>query len=468
MSLPVLLSCLQRLAAVLLVAALLSACASTLPGEGIASAAILANQLSDMEETLNIRIRDATQQGDFLVEKAGRELRIALKSLEYQLDRQRTGLFGQVDDTQQQMALQLRQEVDRLDELAGQVLDVQDFAYLNLQNLANRLLPNLYIITSLEGFSQEYREDGLYSFRVLGNPIQVGNIVSVEVNGKPVHEGGIRITRANELRFTVPADVLNGSFKESEVARVPFAISVQRKKSSRWYRPDPEWKTIYEYEDEEGVLLLPKYPVRYAVEEVFLEPRVDRSKVETLTATTRVPASGKACGNDYSCDRSCVVCEEICIDLPEGAELVNAKAKKISDNQWAHVKSHSIDTSDPRLLCARVANWKKSGGARFSYTVSFHPPTQVALTRAASAKPTRASSQELADRAEKGLLAFNEPYEIVFDPQAFRSYTLRLEVFNGEKIVLTKGATHRGVWQAPDFGGPLFKRLIFTVQPARL
>jgi len=460
--------CLRWLAVALTVGLLLSACASALPGEGVASAGILANQLSDIEETLNIRIRDATQHGDFLVEKAGRELRIALKSLEYQVNRQRNGLFGQVDDVEQQMAIQIRQEVDRLDELAGQVLDVQDFAYLNLQNLANRFLPNVYVIASLEGFSQEYREDGLYTFRVLGNPIQIGNIVSVEVNGKPVHEGGIRITRANELRFAVPANVLNGSFQESDVARVPFSISVQRK-TSRWYRPGVEWKTIYEYQDDEGVLLLPKYPVQYSVEEIFLESEVDRDKVETLTTTTRVPASGKVCKNsDHSCDRSCVVCQELCLDLPEGAELTKAEARKISDNRWAEVKSHRVETSDPQVLCARVANWKKSDGATFSYTVSFHPPTQTAKTRPASAVPTRPGSRELAVRAEKGLLAFNEPYEIVFDPEAFRSYTLRLEVFNGDKIVLTKGATHRGVWQAPDFGGPLYKRLVFTVQSATL
>jgi hypothetical protein len=445
----------------LAVGAILSNCGA---GGGAGLAAV-SKQLHDLDETLNIRIRDATAAGDFYVEKAGRELRLTVKGLLYELDARQGKLLRGLDDLGSQAVQQLQEQMGELDELAGVAVDLEELTYLDAQNLVNRVLPDLQVVTSLRGFSQAASIGGeAHRFEIYGTMFQIGGDARYEVAVGSYSPRDLRVQRAGILEFSVPASVLDPQFRDTEVVRLPFRIRVEHRQPERWYRKTPEWETVYAYEDPEGILLWPRYPVKASIEEVVADPSVNLAVVESLTTTKRVPASGKACKNgDHSCDRSCVVCETVCLDLPAGAQYVSAQAVKTA-GRWAEVKNHNIGERRSGTICGKVANWKKSGGASFTYTVRFHPPSEEASVRKISPSLVMNHDAAAAEKAAAGWLRFETDYQVEFDPNRFRSYTLKMRLFTGEPVVVTKGGTNQRVKLAPDFGGPTYKRLVFRVR----
>lgn len=426
---------------------------------------VLARKLHSIDDTLNIRIRDATAAGDFYVEKAGRELRLAVKGMLFELESREGRFFRSLDDLGTQAVLQLEEEVRALDELAGQAVDLEELAYLDAQNLLNQILPDLHVVSSLRGFSQAASHGGEpHRFAIYGSMFQVGNDARYEVTVGDYTPHDLRVHRAGVLEFSVPAAELATAFRDTEAVRLPFRIAVDHRAPKKWFRSDRPWKTVYEYSDQEGILLWPRYPVQAIVEEIRAEQAVDLETVADLTTTKRVPASGKSCKNsDHSCDRSCVVCETVCLDLPAGSQLVEAVATK-THGRWAEVKSHNIGSKKTGTICGKVANWKKSGGASFTYTLRFHPPRERPSVRQIEPIPVLDVDSTISEQARAGWLRFDTDYQVEFDARNFRSFTLKMRLFTGEPIVVTKGGGHPRVQFAPDFGGPTYKRLGFRVR----
>jgi hypothetical protein len=318
-------------------------------------------------------------------------------------------------------------------------------------------------VTSLRGFSQAYRpENSPYNFKVVGNPFQIGNDYrfSVEVGGFSPTD--ISVRRANVLEFSIPDEALRAYHLEHEVARVSFALKVDRRQKA-WLFGRKSWKTIYEYDDPQGILLWPKFPIEAEAYEVFGVPAVDTDRVETLTTTKRMAASGRSCKNsDHSCDRSCVRCSTMCITLPDGAALISASPRKVSSDSDASTRNLRVRD---RNVCARTKNWSEGHEAEFTYTVTFNPRTTNPEKRPVVVDPLDETSAVLAEEATRGWLRFGTDYQIVFDHRRFQSYDLRLRFFNGDRIVLTKGGVDTRVKMTPEFGAPAFKRLSFRVEP---
>ncbi|HEX6898541.1 MAG TPA: hypothetical protein VF789_02465 [Thermoanaerobaculia bacterium] len=436
------------------------------PG-GEIGGALLAERLGSLENMIDLRLKEAIDSGDYYIEKAAREARIAAKTLAWEFQDERNLLFRDADNIVQQAILHLEQQVNTLSGQVDEIIEIRELAYLDLQNLANVVLPaDTYVLTSLHGFSQFYSSDGRpYRFRLVGNPFQIGGDTRIRIRIDGHEPANLRVTRANMMEFSLPATSLAKKFNNINTVRVPFELTVDRRAPKRWYRKNPEWKRIYEYADPEGVLLLPKYPARVVIEEIYAEPYIDTDELKSLETTIRVGASGKKCKNDdHSCARSCVNCKVACIDLPEGAQLVRSKAWEI-DVKYGKVKSHNKGGRKSGPICAHVANWRDSKSATFGYKIDFYPQSSRTTTRPLVFVAVDRENLETVQRASENWIRFGDQYEVTFDPKRFRSYNLAFELFTKEKIWLSMGATDERIRLIPDFGTAELKRLRFVLNP---
>ncbi len=224
----------------------------------VVSAAIVGGKITESVDKIGFSLDRLGTQADYLLEKNLRTLDLLAQSLAYQLQqetaRNREFVSKELDDAASVLN-------DLVDNVQGGVLEIQDFAYLDVQNIINQLplKKDLYLIRRIDGYGIQFQNEGSYSFRLLGNAFQPGRtykilIDSVEVDANNVFGG----EAANILRFSVPVKILNHRFTESEIGRTSIVIQCF---------DDNTEESFYEYSSD--VLLLPKFPIRYQLREFY-------------------------------------------------------------------------------------------------------------------------------------------------------------------------------------------------------
>ena len=225
----------------------------------------LADALKHCTERLDDMIDKAAMDGDFLVEKNARMLKMSVQDLKYIM-------ADQLDRTKDQVSEDCRLVVSRLGELIEQVkrskgglLKLEDFLALDLDRIVVRLVPHFttprpaWLIRRIDGYSQVYQEDGVYTFKVVGAAFGPEFSSRVVVNGDEVFVFSMKTPRAYTLEFDVPVNVLNPKFRDDKPERAEIEFESK----------GGDLKKPFQYKDK--ILLLPKKPVEYELNEQRLE-----------------------------------------------------------------------------------------------------------------------------------------------------------------------------------------------------
>jgi hypothetical protein len=234
---------------------------------------LVGKALDDFAKRLKEIVADATANGDFLLEKNARLVLGVVRDVNILFGEQLDKAVDKLDRNHQNILATVGRLVDEVQGFKGRMLSLEDFVALDLEHVLGQLPKPLgygkdsYSFRRLDGYSQRYQEEGVYSFRFVGAAFGPGFRAKILVNGKPVQTLDIRTPRVYVLEFDVPVEVLNGKFRDKTVERGDVEVESFA---------DGKDKPVFTYKDK--ILLLPKYPIEF---ELF-----ERQKVQTWSKET--------------------------------------------------------------------------------------------------------------------------------------------------------------------------------------
>lgn len=485
----------------------------------IAAGAVVNKILGDLTEDLDRIIQKAigqgTQQGNFLLEKSARELRLMVENARTLFAAERDKTFDRLSTEHQRFLSALRRLANEADTLAFRALELKDFLALDLQDRINALTDlevtidngalaallgskfkvttkHHYLVQRIDGYSQIFQPAGEYQFRVIGNAFGPAFVCDATVNGVKVLPEHKATPHAHEFGFSVPASVLNAAFADAQVKRVPFEV-VSRQETAG--------PPVFQYRG--AILLLPKYPVRCVVKETRAVPcwSKETSPIassgavalgKTADVSVTVPAGCKIAGIVNDPDRRCETVVRSSADELEAAARrdlarqlgwvkkwarwdeekqrafpkpgifdaqsfayardYNRLADKLSGHGWS--PSFFEFTEEDRTVTRQFTNKLESPVAIPTLTVMYHKP---ATTLVEVAVPLT--------NARDGRL----PFGTTFVPLSndYKAHTVEVSWFNGQTALLSPSKEAHGGVSALLEAQTAFRRLRVDVDRLR-
>ena len=155
------------------------------PVSSTVTASILSNQLKDTTDKLTASIDRATINSDYLLEKNLMRLELVGHALAGRLEKE---MGTNREFVSVELAEAMTKFSELIDQAQGGFLEIEDFFVLDVQRMLNQIpfKPDEYLIRRVDGYSVEYRNGGVYEFRLLGNAFEPGNSYKVTVDGVSV------------------------------------------------------------------------------------------------------------------------------------------------------------------------------------------------------------------------------------------------------------------------------------------
>lgn len=392
-----------------------------------AADALVGKTLEKMTDRLDDIADRAERTGDYLVEKNARMLHILTQNIGSQLDGQKDEALDRLSIEHQKLLASAGRLVDEVGTLSGRMLELEDFLAIDLSDALNLLPANLAksrvaALRRIDGYSQVFQEDGVYTFRVIGNGFGPGNRCKVKVNGATVNDLDMRMSKAHTLEFDVPVGILNPSFRDEETARVEMELAC--------WKGDSEKPTL---QHKAKLLLLPRYPVQCSLIEHRAEPiwsketywsaegRAQVAKRGTTTVSARVPDG-------------CLMLKETVTTSPTAEELRrdNLRVQRYSKNAKMTAWSEETSFTDEDRTVSRTLRF---------FGAERKPPIDVSIKvqyRKPTTRPIDSEARIQGATANRRL-----PFGTSFAKFAAgrQSHTLYVKWFNGKRAVLTPTRT---------------------------
>lgn len=398
---------------------------------------------SKLEDLANNIIEKASQEGQYLLQQGAMEVLLTLQTLDSMLREQQDHAWKNLDRTIQDS---FRQIDKRLQTLEDGVLRYQDFLYLDISDLMDRipLLKGEKTLRSVKGIGQPYKRAGTYRIELLGSAFRPGAETQVKVGSFTVPADHLESARANQLRISVPAERLKTLFQESDVTLVPVEVAVfEMRERSLW---DWIWSGFESHERVQlvdysfPIRLLPKTAGSYFLEELqTVEAAKGPPRWSDWSPTLRLSKIG------YSTCKHCNSAKkgEVCAPIPNKAEVVLKGGLPVvgrweggSCNEFCGWYGNPYRSGGK--VCQVWGNWRKSYGGsarlRFQYRVLEDTVVRAPLT-------LRRVGEAAAGGVER--LEFGRLYETELSPKS-SSYNLVLKLFNGEEVIITPKARVNG------------------------
>lgn len=381
-----------------LAAALLTSCS---PGTDMASAAIVGDSLKDSADRIGWSIDRATANADYALEKNLRQLQLMADSLTYRLQEE---MAANREFVSNELLLSATRLGELIENAQGGILEVQDFAVLDVQNLIDQIpfKKNLYLIRRVEGYGVMQRAEGTYDFLFVGNAFQPGRRSDIIINGTPVDPNNVVSDRlVHTLQFSIPVGALNNAFLDDRVARISVDI--------RCYKPDDD-APFYEYSGK--LLLLPRFPVRYSIVEKYKDLRWTGPKDWAVFQREMGPT-----GKNGKWDHYTMTCK-----APEGTIFTRKHRVGTSGSHSSCSEPHYDSDTSATVNCAnQTHDAPRTATARLEYQKSEEHVTERSLTVET-------------DASKKGLLQYGT-HMADLSPKNV-TYTAEFTYFNGRKSIL--------------------------------
>jgi hypothetical protein len=424
--------------------------------------------LGRLEASVDARIDHAANRAEYLEEKTLRQLALLIDNLHEILRDQQETLWGNLAPNLQNSLRQIESVLDRADQLAGKVLELEDFMVLDLQMLINEMpwKAERFLLRRIDGYSQFFQPTGTYTYRLVGNAFQPDNRIQASIAGAGIQPEWIHLgERAHTVRFEIPAQILNPRFPEQgSPRRVPFVLVVTRPAEGLWsWLPFGEKETEV-FRLEESLTLLPKLAATYELREHLAQDQpAAAARWSGWSAEITVPgrrSECSGCGSCPSCSRA--NCEWGCLRLPAGSVPARdgrgqiIADKRETDSPYGKFGCNPPIIRDTGEICWRYKNWH-TREHHASFRVKYFP-REKAVTK------QLVSLTKLGSDDSVGGLEFGQTYQRIF-VAGYQSFDLVLRLFNGREIQATPGsASNTALLDHSVEAMPDFKRLIIRLK----
>lgn len=371
----------------------------------------LGNYLDKIGSMIDEKMAKASLDGQYLIEKSAREARMLLDNLDIIMADQRNKTIDRLSDENQKALAALDKVVDELTGMQDKILDLEDFVFLDIQNLMNRVpfTSDVYLMRQIKGYSQAFKPEGVYSITAIGNAFTPDRTVRIWVTGKEIADFNLQLRRANEVRFSVPVAQLNGKFQEANVVRAPVQIKSFDKKGHE----------IYSYSGQ--ILLLPKYPINYALTETVATTQWSPNTIALENSITLPQSPG---------NEKWTAPYPLVVTIPKGCKMEKSGywcRATYAPGTWDQVSGPTFSGENDGTATWVVQNQIHNRERVFIGHVLYRKPSPNEKTNALAFTETKTP---FADRLGQGT------YTVRFG-DTYKTFDLDLRYFNGERHKLT-------------------------------
>ena len=431
----------------------------------IGGAVLLKEALDDFGKQIDSSVARAISGGDMLALRVGSQLDWLIANLRVILKDELDTRFDKLDDEVTRVLEELGADVDKVVKGFDTIARQSTLLSLDLQSYIESLpfVSDRYVLKQIDGYSQAIRErdmdgdgkpDGFYEFALIGNAFGIGYETEIAVAGVPVPPSDQSIPRQYITRFTVPATVLNVSFENTTVARVPFSLRSYEVRNAKWYEKLFGKGAVIKTErfSHDGKLvLLPRYPVQYKLTEHSVVPKwVDAN--DRLNDYTICPRTGKS-GNCNPC--TCTL-----------NKTVNQQFSGIGDSKSWHAKPPSFGNQDWIGSATINGNTLKRTFNHCIHDVNRRLDCSVEYRNLVGSDEdaSRSFTNDLSEEKPGGAITFLQYGATQAKlSNAYRSFTLILTFFTGQTATLTPVASNQFGARVKIENKSDYKRLTLTI-----
>lgn len=397
----------------------------------VAVTGVVAKQaINQLNDAIAARIGQAASAGDYLLEKNYRQLQMVLSNADIVLKDDINLTFDKLSEHEQTYLRTIESLTNKVDEFQNRVLDLESFAAMDVNTILG-VLPgvdgNKFLMRRIDGFSQVYKDSGVYSIRLTGQAFTSSNRVSVEIAGQPVELRPFSQTYV--MTAEVPVSIINTSFDDKSVKRTSMKIRSWSKHKKYLGLFGEEEKLDLEYET--NILLLPKFPVSYE----FTEVQKGQGWSDTISSISGQKLASRT-GTSGVWNRYLVS-----TTIPTNSLMIQNTARAwvasgVGAGSWGdwegNIQYSDNDANGPRTVSRSFAHQIHDQDRTLAIEVSYRTP--VAKFGRVPVK----LHDPISMKEQPVFLPFDKLYEATLSSE-FITYYIRLKYFNGEEVLTTAG-----------------------------
>lgn len=376
------------------------------------------NFIKNISNEVNKMLGDATTRADYLLEKNLTMLNLMINNLQ-------KNLSSDLDKKIKNIKGATKEAIYDIGEVAGNLLKAtkndflksEEFLKIDIFEILNKipLIRKNYFISSIDGIGQSFRNSGEYSLTIMGSAFNFEDSILFSINGKLLGSNEV-VPGRSSATISFPANYVNGSFKNTEVNRVPFTVRSFRKKKRKG-----AYKEIYSYNGK--LLLLPKLPVvKYRLIISNTEDRWAKEETESQVFEKEIP---RAVGDKQWSEGF------ITAQIPTGVLLLKNTIDVHPDNNlaWTVIdRNYKYDLAANTITVRVRHQWD-------SRTVKFYLSYKYKMPIKSAEKDTTVFLENATGRKYKSGLPFGTHFFKLSNRYGF--FILEVTMFNGEVITFT-------------------------------
>lgn len=396
----------------------------------IVGGAVTKNVVTEITDQLNSVIAQAAVQGNFLVEKSARELQLLLANGDTVLQNNLDKTFDGLTQQQKTFLKGAAEMTDKLSTMSSKMLEVEQFAAMDLNTVLGSLPGvdgNKFLLRSVSGYSQAYKEKGVYRVKLVGQAFKNDRRVLITIDGKPIRL--LPFSTDYVATAEIPVELLAEKFADDKVNRIPIKIQSWSKRGWLGSMLNGPERNDLNYDSQ--LLLLPKKPVTYELVEQTAGKGWSPT-VSTLSNTAIAAATG-ASGNWRSYGVS--------VTIPPGTKMLPERTRcwiqvGVPAGSWGYWSACNQltdnDINGPRTASGVFAHQIHDQNRTLAIEASYVTPVTI------DGRNMIKLQDPVTAKVEDKALAFDNLYQAKFSSD-YSTYFLRLTYFNGN--VITVGAT---------------------------
>lgn len=345
----------------------------TVAGSGVASSIVL----DKLEAKVAQIVQQAAAAGSLVSTKAARDLQLEISAARQQLHDELDHNWDRLDQEKISGLREIDSAVDELNHNIAKGGSIVDDLTLDVDTKMNRIpfLRSAHTIRRVDGASQYFRTEGLYTVRIKGNLFE-------QDAGKPVvyigdcdanspratdrcvilPESSVQLTPPYEVVLQIPVEVINNSnfFTDRFLGYIPMLIRQNVPNRDYFFQA---WKDKFRSASfRTSIELFPRFPATYSLTEFSTEPFVDTEKTEVAPARFMyVPG----CGNE-----GCNAYYNPCTDVPPGGQPLQAVDFQDSFSGWG---GFGAQTHTSTGICTAYWQHSHNVGRNVGFNVQYHP-----------------------------------------------------------------------------------------------
>ncbi len=423
--------------------------AITLPASAqvvaIAGGIVAKDALAKLNENITNKITMASQSGDYLMEKAARELQLLLANSDTVFKDNVNLTFDKLT-VQQQTFLKTALDVsNKLDGLANQVMTIEQFAAMDLNTLLGQIpgvQGDTFLLRRVQGYSHVYRDKGVYQVKFTGQAFLQKRRVKVSINGQAIQL--LPFSQDYVAVAEVPVALVNPSFDDKDVKRIKLKVESWEQRGAIKAAIFGAEKKLLDYDTE--VLLLPKKPTRLELREIVAGKGWSEETYSSSATALAYATGGNGNWRSYS----------VSVTIPNGTKMIEERTQSavvqgVAPGTWGNWSSGYMFSNQgeagPLTVTRNFAHQIHDQHRTLKIEAFYRRPVVVEGRRLVPLVNTDGAVEAVG-------LEYDRVYTGTFTPE-YAGYIATFVMFNGQRIELTQGMPNEGgiEHQYTDIGG---------------